>query len=318
MFLSVWVWAFFETAPISIGYFLIKFSLSFGGRTYIDQSSSCQFEFKFSSWDRTYIDQSSSVSVWAFGVAPILIDHLPISLCLVWVFRDRTYIDRSFILSVQLEFRDCTYIDKSFILSLGPHLYRSIIHLISSVRIGTAPILIGHFHEISILGVAPISIGHLPVSLSLSFRVEDYTYIDRSFSCQFEFRDWTYIDRLLILSCQFCLSFGTAPISIGHLPANLVWVFEDRTYIDRSFSCQFEFSRLYLYRLTIFLSVWVWLFELRIAPISIGHFRVSLCFWDCTYINRPSSCQFEFWDQNNNSKKGNKMVFCFSNKSKRL
>ena len=57
-------------------------------------------------------------------------------------------------------------------------------------------------------------------------------------------------------------------------------------------SCQFSFSfsGSHLYRSTIFLLVWFWVFELGIAPISIGHFRVSLSFWGRTYIDRSSHC----------------------------
>ena len=76
-----------------------------------------------SSRGRTHIDRpfpchDSSVS----GTAPISIRHH-----LINSSRGRTYIDRSFIISAQF---------------LGPHLYRSVIIL--SVRVGAAPISIGH------------------------------------------------------------------------------------------------------------------------------------------------------------------------------
>ena len=113
------VWVFFWTAPISIGHLLISLSLSFWDRTYIDQSSPYQ----------------SELSLSFFGIAPISISHLLISLSLS--FRDRTYIDRSspcqselslsfffgttpisvghLLISLSLSFRDRTYINRSFI-----------------------------------------------------------------------------------------------------------------------------------------------------------------------------------------------------------
>ena len=122
-----------------------------------------------------------------------------ISLSYQFVFRDRTYIDRS--LSCQLEF-------------------------------GIAPITIDHLLVMSVCvsRTAPISIGHCLVSLSrdstyidwlspchISFYFWDRTYIDRSLSYQFEFslsRGRTYIDRPS--PCHISLCFGTAPISIGY------------------------------------------------------------------------------------------------------
>ena len=87
----------------------------------------------------------------------------------------------------------------------------------------------------------------------------------------FSFYDHTYID----MSSSYQLEFGIAPISIDHL---------------------------------IVMSVWV-----RVVPISIDHLLISLCsirvgttpilidhspcqcsFWDRTYIDRSSSCHFEF------------------------
>ena len=120
--------------------------------------------FVFSlSRDRTYIDRSLSCQLES-GVAPILIGHLP---CQFSSSRDRTYIDRPFPCHV------------------------------SSVS-GTAPISIGHLFVSSVrVWTAPILIGHSSCQSS-----RDRTYIDRPSSYQFSSsRDRTYIDRSL--SCQF-------------------------------------------------------------------------------------------------------------------
>ena len=94
--------------------------------------------------------------------------------------------------------------------------------------------------------------------------------------------------------------FRTAPISIGHLLISLcsVWVGIAPISIDHF----------------IVMLVWV-----RVTPISISHLSISLCsvwvetthiwighlycqfefsltFWGCTCIDRPSSCQFEFFE----------------------
>ena len=172
-------------------------------------------------------------------------------------------------LSCQFEFNlsfwGRTYIDRSFPCQfefLGQYLYWSIIHLVFNLNFGTAP----------------ISINHLLVSLSLSF--------------QFGITPLSICHRLVNLS----LGFGTAPISISHCLVSLSLSFWNRTYIDWSLSCQFEFDflGLHLYRLVIHLVRSIFC----ITPILIGHlscqFEFSLSFWDHTYIDRPSSCQFVF------------------------
>ena len=107
------------------------------------------------------------------------------------------------------------------------------------------------------------------IILSVWVRVRGHTYID-----------WPS-------PCHVSLVSRTAPILIGHL---LVTLCRDRTYIDRSLSCQLEFGAapisidhflimsvqflgLHLYRSVIILlvSVWVWV---RAAPISIDHLLV--------------------------------------------
>ena len=201
---------------------------------------------------------------------------------------------------------------------MGLHLYRLVIIL--SVWV-------------CVLGVTPISIGHIPISLcSVELGKHLYRLVIVLLVCVFESGSHLY-RSVIILSVWVCVLgatpisighisislcsvwVGAAPISIDHLPISLslsfsswgphlyrstiflsvwVWVLELRTYIDRSFLCQFEFSGLHLYRSAIFLSVWVWVFKLRTTPISIDHFCVSLTFWGRTYIDRPSSYQFEF------------------------
>ena len=187
-----------------------------------------------------------------FGTAPISIDHFPISLCSSWVGTVPTSIGHSFIslvyvfraapisighLLVNLSFRvgnaPISIGHSSCQSESGPHLYQSVMFLspchVSSVS-GTAPISIGHYrvslsrgrtyidrpspcHDSSVSGTAPISIGHYCVSLN---------------------RDCTYIDRSFILSVSVWV--GVVPISIDHFPiiSLSVWVFQGRTYIDRS------------------------------------------------------------------------------------
>ena len=154
-----WVWVFGVT-PISINHsfylyqfefwvlglhlywlviHLFSFSLSFWGRTYIDQPFFCQFVFSLS-WDRTYIDWSLSMLVWV--QFEFLGQHLyqsvihPVNLVQL-EFWDYTYTNRSSSMSVwvwvfettpisvghlscqfefSLGFWNCTYIDWSFIL----------------------------------------------------------------------------------------------------------------------------------------------------------------------------------------------------------
>ena len=118
-----------------------------------------------------------------------------------------------------------------------PHLYRSIIHFVSSV-FGTTTILISHFHVSSVFGLhlyrsvihlvslvfgtVPILIGH--ASCQFSFR--DRTYIDQSFPCQFSFWDYTYIDRSL--SCQLSwLLF----VFESHLPSWVLFDLESHLFL---------------------------------------------------------------------------------------
>ena len=83
-FIILSVWVQFESGPHLYRSVLFHVSLSFRGRTYINRSSSCQFEFSLSQ-GRTYIDWSFSVLVWVFGAAPISISHHLVSSSSVWV-----------------------------------------------------------------------------------------------------------------------------------------------------------------------------------------------------------------------------------------
>ena len=151
-----------------------EFSLSFWGCTHIDRPSFYHFVLNFNFWDRTYIDRSFSLSchfnfsgshryqltiflsvcvqfelgphlcqsviflsVWVFGTAPILIDHLSYQFEFNLSFQGRTYINRSF--SYQFMFSsswDRTYIDQSSSCQfefefLGSYLYWSVIFHVS-------------------------------------------------------------------------------------------------------------------------------------------------------------------------------------------
>ena len=206
----------------------------------------------------------------------------------------------------------CLHHYLSYPLALG-HLIKSFIIFSIQLEFGAAPISIGHVHRL--------------VSFSLS---QCRTYIDRSFIlsvwvfgtapisighssfCQFQFESGSHLYQSTIFLSfprQFEF-FRTAPISISHCHVSSVssW---DRTYIDRSLSCQFE-SRPHPYRSIIFLS-FACSFWVGTVPISIGH--SSFCLFkfesvphlyrsiifmsvsfslskDRTYIDRPSSYHF--------------------------
>ena len=107
-------------------------------------------------------------------IAPLLIGHYHVSSVSSW---DRTYIDRSFVLSIWFQF-------------LGPHLYQSTILLSVWVRVR----------------VAPISIDHLSCQLEFSLSFWDRTFIDRSFTlCSV----WvSSVDRTYTIGCIFVFSFS--------------------------------------------------------------------------------------------------------------
>ena len=136
----------FRTAPISIGHLLISLCSVWVGIAPIS------------------IDHFIVMLVWV-RVTPISISHLSISLCSVWVETTHIWIGhlycqfeflgshlyRSTIFLSIWVFRDRTYIDWSFILSVWVWVFRaapiSIDHLpisLCSVWVGTAPISIGH------------------------------------------------------------------------------------------------------------------------------------------------------------------------------
>ena len=154
----VWV----RTAPISIGHLPYQFEFSRShlyrliifcvnlsqDRTYIDRS----FFLPVWVWvfrDRTYIDRSSSLLVWVFGITPISIDHLHVNLCLVRVGTTPISIGH-FSCQNKVEFFGTTPISighlhvNLYLVRVGhvnirlsfsrPHLYRSVIHLVSWVE----------------------------------------------------------------------------------------------------------------------------------------------------------------------------------------
>ena len=146
---------------------------------------------------RTYIDRSFILSVWVFGTAPISIGHS--SFC-------------------QFQFES------------GSHLYQSTIFL-SFPR------------QFEFFRTAPISISHCHVSSVSSW---DRTYIDRSssywFSSIWVFQDRTYINWSSFYQFNSIWVFRSAPISIGHRLVSLSLGFWGCTYINRSSSYQFVFS----------------------------------------------------------------------------
>ena len=130
-----------------------------------------------------------------------------------------------------------------WVFELGLHLCWSVIFRVSSSFWGCTYIDRSFFVLVWVFGAAPISIGHVPITFMFNL-IRGHTYIDRPSSyhlvCLSLSQDRTYINRSS--SCQFEFNLS-----------------RDRTYIDRP--CSYHFS----------CSVWV-----GTAPISIGH----------------SSCQF--------------------------
>ena len=168
-------------------------------------------------------------------------------------------------------------------------------HHVSSIRVGVAPISIGHSScQFSLsFGAAPLLIGHLPVSLCLvqvGTAPISIGHLPISLYSVWVGTASISISHLPISLCSvwvgtspisighrlvnLSLDFEVAPISIGHLSINSVqFEFWGRTYIDLSFilSVQLELGP-HLYQSVIFLSVWVF----GTAPISIDHCLISL------------------------------------------
>ena len=199
-----------RTAPISIGHLPISLCSVRVGTTPISighclASSVWVFRIVPISINHLHVN---SMSVWVFRVTPISIGHLPISLCLVQVFWDRTYIDRSF--PCQLEF-------------LRPRLCRSVIHLVFNLS----------------FRMVPISISYLPCQFEFLGPHLYRSAIFLSICVQFELSGLHLYRSIIHL---VSLVFGTTPISIDHLPISLhlgsSW---DCIYIDLSSSCQLEF-----------------------------------------------------------------------------
>ena len=173
---------------------------------------------------------------------------------LVWVFFwDRTYIDLSFILSVEFKLRS--------------YPYRSIIFRVSLRFWGRTYIDRPSSYQF----VFSLSYDHTYIDRSsflsvLSFRGS--TYIDRPSSCQLEFefsgphlyrsvifrvslifRGLTYVDWSFFV----LVWVRTTPISTSHFSCQFEFEFFGTTPISSShLLCQFEFSGPHLYRSVIF------------------------------------------------------------------
>ena len=166
--------------------------------------------------------------VWV-GVAPISINHFP---CQFEFFRTAP-------ISIS-DFRDSLSFS-------GSHLYQSAIFLTFPYQFEffkTTPILISHFSwQIEFSGLHPYwSAIFLSFHVILSFSGL-YLYRLIIFRVQFESGPHLYQSAIFLsFLCQFEF-FGTAPISISHSSfCQFQLEFRGRTYIDRPFSYQFEFS----------------------------------------------------------------------------
>ena len=153
-------------------------------RTYIDRSSSYQFEFE----SGPHLYQSVISLSYQFVFLGL---HLYRSVIVLSIrVRGRTYIDRPSSCHISLCFWDRTYIDRS---------------LSCQLEFGAAPISIGH-HHVSSISRTP----HLYRSvIVLSVRVRGRTYIDRPSPCHISLCLWdrTYIDRSFSVSVRV---FGAA------------------------------------------------------------------------------------------------------------
>ena len=187
-----------------------------------------------------------------FGTAPISIDHLPTSLCLIRVGIAPISIGHSSCHSSSCHFK-----------FLRPHLYWSVI--VISVKFE----FLGSYLYRSVIFLSvcvqfEFSGPHLYRSIDHSycqFNFRDCTYINRSSSYQFVFNlswDRTYIDQ----SSSYQFKFGFSRL---HLYQSVIFL---------PVCVQFELGP-HLYRLIIILSVWVWV--LGSAPISISHLPIILC-----------------------------------------
>ena len=168
-----------------------------------------------------------------------------------WVFRDRTYIDRSFFMSVQFQF-------------LGSHLYRLVICLVSLSQ--------GHTYiDRSFFLLVWVQFEFLGPHL--------YQLVIVMSVWVLSFWDRTYIDQPSSYQFVFSLSFETTPISIDHYLVNLSLSFRTTLISIGHLSCRFEFSLslnfFYCTYINRSFSMSVWVFGT--TPISIGHYLVSLC-----------------------------------------
>ena len=179
-------------------------------------SSSCLFEFSLS-----------------FGVAPTSINHIPISLCLVWVLGPHLY--RSvIILSV-------------WVCVLGSHPYRLTIFLSVCVQFESGPHL---YRSVIILSFWVCILGPHPyqstIFLSVCVQFESGLYLYQSiiilsaWVCAFWGR--THIDRPYFYHFVFSLSQDRTYIDWPYSYSFVFSLSRDCTYIDQSLFCQIELS----------------------------------------------------------------------------
>ena len=165
-----------------------------------------------------------------------------------------------------------------------------------SVWVGTAPISIGHSFIllVYIFGTATILTGHSFVHFSSVWVKAAPISIDHlPIIVLFSLsRDRTYIDWSFICQFQFNLSQGRTYID---RPFSYQFVFslvETMPILISHFPCRFEFLGLHLYRLIISISTWV----LGPHPYQSAIFLSLPCqfefFRDRTYIDRSSSYYF--------------------------
>ena len=244
----------FRIAAISIDHHLVSLSLCFGGRididrpyshhfvfslsrgrTYIDRSLSCQFEFSGSHLYRSAIFLSFP---FQFELGPHLYRSAIFpSFCVQ--FESRLHLYRSAIfLSVCVQFESGPHLYLSVIILsvqvcvLGPHLYRSAIFLLFCVQFESGPHLYRSVIIVSVwvwVGVVPIWIDHFPISLS-SFWVFETTPISIGhlpISLSLVWISGPHLYQSVIILFVWVWVFGTAPISIGRCFVWLSWVLFD-------------------------------------------------------------------------------------------
>jgi len=173
---------------------------------------------------------------------------------------------------------------------LGPHLYQSIIDLVNLVRVlgphlYWSVIILSIW--VWVFGIKPISIGHSSCHYQFDFlRPHLYRSIIFHVSMRLSFSGLHLYRSIIVLSIQFDF-FGTASILIGHHLISLSLSFQDPPILIGHSFFHFSLSFLgpHLYRSVIVLSVWVWVFRDRTYIDRSFILSVLLEFWGHTYIN---------------------------------